>query len=171
MPPRYFDDSEGLFLEASSMTQRSETVEPPLASRSVQCTLLGVLAISLAWLLIASYRQSAITPPSSIEGLGREVVLLRIDLNHAEPRELALLPGVGPVLASRIAEHRRRSGPFRAVEDLVRVAGIGPKKLDQIREIGVVTSIPPIQDRADRLASRKALEDPPRRGSFDPASR
>ena len=66
------------------------------------------------------------------------------------------------------ADDPDHSGPS---EDLVRVAGIGPKKLDQIREIGVITSIPPIQDRADRLASRKALEDPPRRGSFDPASR
>jgi competence ComEA-like helix-hairpin-helix protein len=51
----------------------------------------------------------------------------RVDLNRASLRELDALPGVGPVLASRILEHRARHGAFRSVEDLRAIRGIGPK--------------------------------------------
>jgi len=52
--------------------------------------------------------------------------------------ELALLPGVGSVLARRIVEERRVRGHFESVEDLLRVRGIGPVKLAAIRGMGVV---------------------------------
>lgn len=51
----------------------------------------------------------------------------RIDLNRATARELDALPGVGPVLAERIIDHRRRHGPFRRREELLAVRGIGPR--------------------------------------------
>ena len=60
-----------------------------------------------------------------------------VDLNTASLAELESLPGVGPTIASAIVEHRERNGPFRSVEDLLDVAGIGPAKLDQLR--GAVT--------------------------------
>jgi len=40
---------------------------------------------------------------------------------------------VGPVLAERILEDRKRNGPFRSVEDLRRVKGIGEKTLERLR--------------------------------------
>lgn len=51
----------------------------------------------------------------------------RLDLNRAGAAELDRLPGIGPVLASRIVEHRERSGRFTRVEDLLAVRGIGPR--------------------------------------------
>jgi competence ComEA-like helix-hairpin-helix protein len=51
----------------------------------------------------------------------------RVDLNRATAPELDALPGIGPVLARRIVEHRERFGPYRRVEDLLDVPGIGPK--------------------------------------------
>ncbi|MDR9391615.1 MAG: helix-hairpin-helix domain-containing protein [Trueperaceae bacterium] len=54
----------------------------------------------------------------------------RVSLNEASPRLLATLPGIGPALAARIVEAR----PFHAVDDLVRVSGIGPATLDGVRE-------------------------------------
>jgi competence ComEA-like helix-hairpin-helix protein len=51
----------------------------------------------------------------------------RVDLNRATAAELDALPGIGPVLARRIVEHRERFGPFRRVPDLLDVPGIGPK--------------------------------------------
>jgi competence protein ComEA len=55
-----------------------------------------------------------------------------IDLNIAGEMELRSLPGVGPVLAQRIIEARGKE-PFRTVEDLRRVTGIGPKIFERIK--------------------------------------
>jgi competence ComEA-like helix-hairpin-helix protein len=60
-------------------------------------------------------------------------VRFTVDLNSAEPRELAQLPGVGPALARRIVDHRLAHGRFGAAEDLLAVAGIGPATLERIR--------------------------------------
>ena len=57
----------------------------------------------------------------------------KINLNAATQEELELLPGIGPALASRIIEHRNTRGPFRRLEDLARVSGIGPRTLERIR--------------------------------------
>jgi len=57
----------------------------------------------------------------------------RVDPNRADEATLQTLPGVGPVLARRIVESRRRR-PFRTVEDLTRVKGIGPASLARLRD-------------------------------------
>ena len=56
-----------------------------------------------------------------------------IDLNRALASELDALPGIGPVLARRIVEHRTRHGPFRRVEELRAVRGVGPRLLARLR--------------------------------------
>lgn len=56
-----------------------------------------------------------------------------LDLNAASLEELERIPGVGPVLAKRIVEHREKQGPFGSPEDLLRVPGIGPSKLREIK--------------------------------------
>jgi competence ComEA-like helix-hairpin-helix protein len=55
-----------------------------------------------------------------------------IDLNRASEAELDALPGIGPVIAKRIVEHRERSGPFRRIEELRAVRGVGPRLLEKI---------------------------------------
>ena len=49
-----------------------------------------------------------------------------MNLNTATVAELDGLPGIGPVLAQRIVDHRTSSGPFGSVEELDDVPGIGP---------------------------------------------
>jgi competence protein ComEA len=56
-----------------------------------------------------------------------------LDLNHAGIQELDALPGIGPVLAGRIVEHRRRHGRFGRAEELLAVQGIGPRLLERLR--------------------------------------
>jgi competence protein ComEA len=58
-----------------------------------------------------------------------------IDLNTATADELDTLPGIGPATAAAIIEHRERRGPFRAVDDLLDVPGIGDAKLAQLRDL------------------------------------
>lgn len=62
----------------------------------------------------------------------------KLSLNQATEGELADLPGIGPVLAGRIVGHRERSGPFRTVEDLLEVSGIGERTLAELRELVAV---------------------------------
>ncbi|MDI9370297.1 MAG: ComEA family DNA-binding protein [Synergistaceae bacterium] len=61
-----------------------------------------------------------------------------VNVNSASAAELQTLPGIGPVTARAIIEHRERVGPFRSLESLMDVSGIGPKKLEAIRGMVVV---------------------------------
>ena len=58
-----------------------------------------------------------------------------IDLNRASADELDQLPGIGPSTAQAIVAYRDQHGPFGSVDDLLDVRGIGPAKLDAIREL------------------------------------
>lgn len=57
----------------------------------------------------------------------------KVDLNRADAAALEALPGIGPALARRIVEYRKLHGPFRRVEDVQQVPGIGPSKFQEIR--------------------------------------
>jgi competence protein ComEA len=61
-----------------------------------------------------------------------------VDINTAGPKELDTLQGVGAVLAQRIVEYRRTHGPFRRIEDLQEVKGIGPVVIRENRDRLVV---------------------------------
>jgi competence protein ComEA len=60
-----------------------------------------------------------------------------INVNTASVAELQTLPGIGPVLAQRIVTEREKR-PFAKVDELRRVSGIGPKKLEAIRPLVTV---------------------------------
>ncbi len=54
------------------------------------------------------------------------LVALPVDVNLAEPRTLATVPGIGDELARAIVEDREARGPFYTLDELARVRGIGP---------------------------------------------
>jgi competence protein ComEA len=58
-----------------------------------------------------------------------------VDLNRASAADLEALPGIGPALAQAIIDHRQQHGPFRSVDDLADVRGIGPAKMEQLRPL------------------------------------
>ena len=58
-----------------------------------------------------------------------------LNLNQASAPELERLPGIGPATAKKIIEYRDINGPFLEVDDLMKVSGIGPAKMEQIREL------------------------------------
>jgi competence protein ComEA len=69
-----------------------------------------------------------------------------IDVNRATAAELQRLPGIGPKLAARIILARDKQ-PFRRVEDLRKVSGIGAKTLEKLR--------PYVRVGAEALAARE----------------
>jgi competence protein ComEA len=60
--------------------------------------------------------------------------MARVNLNTATLEQLDALPGVGPAIAQRIIDSRQAEGPFRQVDDLTRVDGIGAKTLERLRD-------------------------------------
>ncbi|HES58065.1 MAG TPA: helix-hairpin-helix domain-containing protein, partial [Firmicutes bacterium] len=87
-------------------------------------------------------RYSAIRPASTgpIPGAAAEhrpAVREPLDINAASAEELEQLPGIGPVLAGRIAEYREAHGPFRSLDELRKVSGIGEKKLAALEGLAV----------------------------------
>jgi len=62
----------------------------------------------------------------------------KININTASARELEELPGIGEVLAERIVSFRETNGPFKSIEEIKKVSGIGEKKFESIRDLIVV---------------------------------
>lgn len=62
-----------------------------------------------------------------------EIAVPALDLNRVTRAELRLLPGVGDMLAQNIVTHRDHRGPFRTLEDLRQVSGVGSKTLERLR--------------------------------------
>jgi competence protein ComEA len=61
-----------------------------------------------------------------------------LDLNTADAVALEDLPGIGPATAAAIIAHRQEHGPFRSVDDLLDVRGIGDAKLAAVRDLVTV---------------------------------
>lgn len=66
------------------------------------------------------------------ETAGAETLL---NLNDAAAVDLTTLPGVGKVIAERIVVYRNENGPFKSVDDLVLIKGIGKKVFAKIRPL------------------------------------
>lgn len=58
----------------------------------------------------------------------------RLDINAASVEELMTLNGIGEAMATKIVEYREKHGLYDAVEELTLVSGIGPKKLEGIKD-------------------------------------
>ncbi len=72
-------------------------------------------------------------PPPTATGSGPDGAG-RVNINTADAAALETLAGVGPALAARIIAWREQNGPFRSVDELTAVSGIGPKTLDGMRD-------------------------------------
>jgi competence protein ComEA len=72
----------------------------------------------------------AAAAPDSAETASHSLTTIRI--NHATAKELQALPGVGPVLASRIVAYRAEHGPLGSLAETRRIKGIGPRMMQRL---------------------------------------
>lgn len=61
-------------------------------------------------------------------------VVETVQLNQATVEQLETLPGVGPALAERIVAYRKEHGPFKSLEQLTEVKGIGQSKFAAFKD-------------------------------------
>lgn len=80
--------------------------------------------------LISSKKFQAIAPSS-----GRKTIFTgKVSINSGTKAQFDSLPGIGPVLAQRILDHRSKNGPFLQISDIRNVSGIGESIFAQISE-------------------------------------
>jgi competence protein ComEA len=96
------------------------------------------------WLDMLLYNGAAVqvwetrdgAPQLAIKGMDTPsmgVLFMRFDLNEASVDDLKSLDGIGEETARAIVEFREKNGPFKRVEDLADVPGVGPKIVEKLR--------------------------------------
>ena len=97
------------------------------ARQGLNACLASFVGLVLLGLLSAGIADAKKQPPAR-----------PVDLNEATLEQLKQLPGIGPGTARAIVQFRRKSGPFRRVEDLLAIPGISKARLEKIRPYIVV---------------------------------
>jgi competence protein ComEA len=103
----------------------------------IVCSLVFFSVFSFR-LVVAGQRQfdfslaMTVSEANLSKSVSGAVVVDSIDINAAQLVELKTLPGIGPKLADSIIKSREKHGPFLKASDLLRVKGIGSKRLEKI---------------------------------------
>ncbi|MCC4263721.1 ComEA family DNA-binding protein [Oceanimonas baumannii] len=89
-----------------------------------------ILIPSLLSILIATG-----APAFASETNTESAVVTSININTASAEQLAQLSGVGPAKADAIVQYRDANGPFKSVDDLAQVRGIGEATVEKNRHL------------------------------------
>jgi competence protein ComEA len=113
-------DKEGIYTVGQDATlddilQRAGVIPPGEGLLKLKVTVLG-----------PDDSPSSPTPEEEQTG--------KININSATAAELDSLSGIGPTKAQAVIDYRNQNGPFRTIDDLLNVTGIGPKTLETIRD-------------------------------------
>lgn len=103
---------------------------------TVAALLLLVLALlALGGPVVQAARSGfAIRDKADFEGEAPTLATrFRVNPNRADAQRLTTVPGIGDALAKAIVQFREAHGPFRRVEDLKKVPGVGRKRLEEMR--------------------------------------
>ena len=96
-----------------------------------------------------------------------------VNVNTASQAELEALNGIGPAKARAILDYRQKNGPFKSVDDLKKVTGIGDKTLESIRKdvsLSGATTLPAAKPGAKPAAPASAKAAPAAKPASAPAA-
>ena len=95
-----------------------------------------VLVAALVCISSPLVAQRAAKPPVAAAAVPTEVV----NLNSATAAQIATLPGIGPKTADLVVQYRVKNGPFKKIEEIMNVRGIGEKSFLKIKDRLTVAS-------------------------------
>jgi len=98
-------------------------------------TVLPFLALAFAIAVHVGPASAGQAKPGAAARTGAKSVTLgtTININTASAAELESLPGIGAKTAARIVEYRQKNGPFKKVEELMNVRGVGEKNFLKLK--------------------------------------
>ena len=73
-----------------------------------------------------------------------------VNINTASVKELDALPGIGTKTAALIVEYRQKNGPFKKIEELMNVRGVGEKSFLKLKPQLTVTAAASTTPKAER---------------------
>ena len=94
-----------------------------------------VLVAALVCIASPLEAQRAAKPPVAATVVSTGLV----NLNSASAAQIASLPGIGPKTADLIVQYREKNGPFKKIEEIMNVRGIGEKSFLKIKDRLTVT--------------------------------
>ena len=89
-----------------------------------------VLVAALVSLSMPLVAQRATKPPVAADAASTEV----INLNSATAAQIATLPGIGPKTADLVVQYRQKNGPFKKIEEIMNIRGVGEKSFLKIKD-------------------------------------
>lgn len=121
-----------LSYQVNSRNKEELTLEAPLPAASSSAGVLTPVRQPEARLV----EQNEIPDAKELPTLTSNSPLsLVININTATLDELIMLPAIGEVKAKAILEYRMKNGPFRSVDALLEVKGIGEKTLEKLKDL------------------------------------
>ena len=107
--------------------------------------VLSTIAVAslLAFMPSGLAAQSTAATQAPVKGAATAVV----NINTASAAELDVLPGIGAKTAARIVEYRQKNGPFKKIEELMNVRGVGEKNFLKLK---AQISVGPAKTERDR---------------------
>lgn len=87
--------------------------------------------LTARFLLTVSLALSLVCSPSPAK---KKPLAKPVNINTANAEELQQVPGIGPATAQKILQMRKSYGPFKSVDDLLAIRGLGQKRLDKMRK-------------------------------------
>ncbi|MBU1356155.1 MAG: helix-hairpin-helix domain-containing protein [Candidatus Edwardsbacteria bacterium] len=150
---RIFARHEEVRIENTQTVKIIEKIDPNGASFDDLCLLPGIGPQSAADII--AYRDSIgpfkyLDDLAEVRGIGLSMlermvpymtleykpdIPVIININQASAQELAALPGIGSKTAGDITAYRQENGPFRSLEDIMNVKGIGRKTYEEIKNL------------------------------------
>ncbi len=105
----------------------------PWLERGDRLILAGLSVLLIAMLGVYHARMTGLFADRARFDDGLVIPSHQVNINTAEWWELQAIYGVGEVRAREIIADRIQRGPYRTVDELTRVRGIGPKSIERLR--------------------------------------